>query len=993
MRIEAIRGRNIASLEGDFCLDFTTEPLSSAGIFAISGPTGSGKSTLLDTMCLALFGRTPRTEQAKENNVKVKDIREDMLAQSDPRFLLRRGTASGYAEVDFLALNGQHYRARWSVRRAREKEDGSLQGVTLSLTHLDSGTPEPGKNKELQQRIVQLIGLTFEQFTRSVLLAQNDFSTFLKAEQSDKAALLEKLTGTDIYSQISRLIYAKCSEAKTDLDAIQAKIQGVELLSKEELAAWETRQKELALKVSALEKEKKERQVRQEAVKNSHAQAEQIKKQQTEVRTALENAGKAQLHVQEELEKAISSRQQEETAYRNLQPELLQARKADIQLESLNKSVKEKKLIWEKALLHYQTEEKKYKEAYQRWEKGRLAIQGLMQWFEKHRPKEHIAEQLPALLLHLDSAEEQKIQVESLSKKQKSLKRQQAQIQKDCQLTADAFLEKQKKCQEANQEIARTKDLLQQEDIQKIHADIEHVQQEREQKLLEKAQFGTTGDIPLLRSRLTEGQPCPVCGSTHHPFALPETDIWLQNINREIDQATLRLNELNRKKTQLLDLEKLFNRLNQQYMVMQQELIKDESRRKELENQLTWIKSQLTDTHNYLLEAEQKLEHALQETTSLFGHTEWIQHWKEDAKVFRNKLTEFSQEWKEKKTQLEQLKQELGGWKSAADTLQAFLPALSEQVQRTELDYKAQVEETEKLKTERSKLLKGANPDEVEQASKAKIEAWGQKQLQLTEAKNRQAAIVAQEEGRLKQLEENLQQAAQLQQEAERLWQEWLSDYEARAEGISLDVAWEETNRLHNEAIFRIRTHQENKQRIAQWQEALKQKQLNYERWAQLNDLAGSSDGSKFRRIAQGYTLDVLLGYANVHLRELTKRYRLERVPDTLALQVIDKDMCDEVRTIHSLSGGESFLVSLALALGLSSLSSNQMKVESLFIDEGFGSLDADTLRVALDALENLRTQGRKIGVISHIQEMTERIPVHIQVIRNGNGRSSLEIE
>ena len=346
MRIEAIRGRNIASLEGDFCLDFTTEPLSSAGIFAISGPTGSGKSTLLDTMCLALFGRTPRTEQAKENNVKVKDIREDMLAQSDPRFLLRRGTASGYAEVDFLALNGQHYRARWSVRRAREKEDGSLQGVTLSLTHLDSGTPEPGKNKELQQRIVQLIGLTFEQFTRSVLLAQNDFSTFLKAEQSDKAALLEKLTGTDIYSQISRLIYAKCSEAKTDLDAIQAKIQGVELLSKEELATWETRQKELALKVSALEKEKKERQVRQEAVKNSHAQTEQIKKQQTEVRTALENAGKAQLHVQEELEKAISSRQQEETAYRNLQPELLQARKADIQLESLNKSVKEKKLIF-----------------------------------------------------------------------------------------------------------------------------------------------------------------------------------------------------------------------------------------------------------------------------------------------------------------------------------------------------------------------------------------------------------------------------------------------------------------------------------------------------------------------------------------------------------------------------------------------------------------------------------------------------------------------
>ena len=102
--------------------------------------------------------------------------------------------------------------------------------------------------------------------------------------------------------------------------------------------------------------------------------------------------------------------------------------------------------------------------------------------------------------------------------------------------------------------------------------------------------------------------------------------------------------------------------------------------------------------------------------------------------------------------------------------------------------------------------------------------------------------------------------------------------------------------------------------------------------------------------------------------------------------------MFDEIRSVHSLSGGESFLVSLALALGLSSLSSNRMKVESLFIDEGFGSLDAETLSVAMDALENLRTQGRKIGVISHVREMTERIPVQIQVIRSGNGRSEVKV-
>ena len=136
-----------------------------------------------------------------------------------------------------------------------------------------------------------------------------------------------------------------------------------------------------------------------------------------------------------------------------------------------------------------------------------------------------------------------------------------------------------------------------------------------------------------------------------------------------------------------------------------------------------------------------------------------------------------------------------------------------------------------------------------------------------------------------------------------------------------------------------------------------------------------------------------VLGDANVQLRALSRRYRLERVPGTLALQVVDQDMCDEVRSVHSLSGGESFLVSLALALGLSSLSSNRMKVESLFIDEGFGALDAETLRVAMDALESLHTQGRKIGVISHVQEMTERIAVRIQVHRMGNGRSYIEVQ
>jgi len=186
--------------------------------------------------------------------------------------------------------------------------------------------------------------------------------------------------------------------------------------------------------------------------------------------------------------------------------------------------------------------------------------------------------------------------------------------------------------------------------------------------------------------------------------------------------------------------------------------------------------------------------------------------------------------------------------------------------------------------------------------------------------------------------------------------------------------------------------HDKGQEKVRAFKKVLEEKELLSENWKKLNELFGSADGAKFKVLAQGYTLEALLTYANRHLHELSKRYELQRIPNTLALQVADLDMLGEVRTVHSLSGGESFLISLALALGLSSLSSNRMKVESLFIDEGFGSLDIDTLRVAMDALERLQTQGRKIGVISHVAEMTERITTQIRVIKTSNGKSRIEV-
>ncbi len=163
---------------------------------------------------------------------------------------------------------------------------------------------------------------------------------------------------------------------------------------------------------------------------------------------------------------------------------------------------------------------------------------------------------------------------------------------------------------------------------------------------------------------------------------------------------------------------------------------------------------------------------------------------------------------------------------------------------------------------------------------------------------------------------------------------------------------------------------------------------------SQLNDLIGSAKGDKFRRFAQGLTLDHLVWLANRQLDRLHGRYLLQRrLSDELELEVVDTWQADATRDTRTLSGGESFLVSLALALALSDLVSHKTRIESLFLDEGFGTLDAETLDAALDALDALNASGKTIGVISHVEAMKERIPVQIKVRKvNGLGFSKLEL-
>ena len=985
MKILAIRGRNLASLEGDFEIDFTVEPLLSAGIFAISGPTGAGKSTLLDTMCLALFARTPRTDQAKENNVKLQDVSNEQLSQSDPRFLLRRGTSSGFAEVDFMALNGHRYRTRWSVARARDKENGRLQNPRLALYNLDKEEEEQGTRSDLQARIIDLIGLTFEQFTRSVLLAQNDFSTFLKAEQGEKASLLEKLTGTELYSAISRQIFERNARAKEAFDLIQTRIQGIELLTDEEENDLRIRLAGTEKELQRVEKAKAEQQALQEAVRSIEQLITIRQRQQKEAADKLVHATELLTVARHEYEKGVEEQQQSEARFKSLQQEILQARKLDIQLDAAIRDLSHSEQQLKNVTLRKGEAEKKYQAAILRQKLGMEEIARLTAWRERYKEKESIAEQLSALLLHLDAASAARSGVEAANRSIEMLRQEVVALNKQLAGLQQTSANKQQALKQAEEDYRSLEEKLKAVDASALDKQIEKLRQEREQLLIEQARLEASGNIKDLRGRLQDGQPCPVCGSTHHPFVN-------QAPVAPVSTLTLQLQDLSNKKETYIAHTRHLARLQQQLLQLHKELADSEAACKDMigKQQLSVSRQEREET--IVKEQSVQLTQSLSAADLLFGNGEWQKAWLRNPETFRKTLTDFARQWHENTEKLHQLERQESAQKAECESLASFLPSLEKQAEESGQLHEKNRAAFSSLQAERKKLLNGRSADSVEQEYIRRMEELKERLKKLSATQTEQSGIADQTRGIADQIAKDLTEASADLLRRKAALDKWTADYLDSSGGEPLEVILSRFTQEKTELAFRLRTQTENKAKVSGLQEELNVRRSESERWAKLNELAGSADGAKFRRIAQGYTLDILLNYANVQLRELTRRYRLERVPETLALQVIDMDMCDEVRTVHSLSGGESFLVSLALALGLSSLSSNRMRVESLFIDEGFGSLDAETLRVAMDALESLRTQGRKIGVISHVQEMTERIPVRICVNRAGNGRSFLEV-
>lgn len=1125
---------NLASLDkqGGEVINFEEGALGESTIFSIVGPTGSGKSTLLDAICLALYNRAPRYPRKKgdkNQNIEIfgeADANENnRLAPTDSRNILTRGKKEGYSKLTFLANNGSIYRAEWHVRFQRVRYENAKTSLYKITRNGEQLTEEIADWNELPN----IIGLDYDQFLRTVLIAQGSFANFLTAKENERYELLEKLIGCEeTYTNIATEIKKAKDQAVDAYNQMAASVEAVKqnLLNDEELAQLqeeitrlEKAEKELDSQLQAISKdlqwyEENDKQTKQIAIyqadmeqasnaikkmqaqnlhlqlhdevqpavnllqeverqiQSIHEQEEEILKSEAAIKSKVVGITKSE-HTLSYLKEVVNKAQEQ---LEKTLPVIAEARALKTKIEAAMPNLTEKKEALELAQKENQSAQRDVEENarnIKKWEaeteKANLALKTTKEEIAKQKQTLQKTTQAAELAWETEKSKTTGLNIEELQNSKTVADRKLQDVQQAIKVVnhLDSTTTDKQKNEERIQLLSKRNAEID-EALGKLT--IEALTQET-QTLRNAYTLMVSEKWEIHRANLTDGKPCPLCGSTTHPY---HTD------NRQFEEATTELSQLLKAKEDLLKLqqkqekhlsgERKQNDGEVQTLQKQQEklsgeiatyeeewkaliaqypkipkaeaelksllpIYEDKAKeatgklslfnkiQKEIER-LTQLKDKaVKDEAAYESKASTILNNAQESTsicaTKLAEHkaltTNLISQEKNKKEAYEKALQAWNNTKKEMEEWQAQYQQILNG--EEPDAAEQRLTAAKDEATKAADD---QNENINKLKAElanskgsyQTMLSQNKTMKEYLQAKEKELDLWIKEYNKQLKEKSIKPSLIdrntiremlhsAEDWNAIRREKDEKEKAVAsttaLYQSAEKAHQQHLEHQPAKSRDALLAIQQEYQERSQrNELIAanaRMQNHQEAVKQLGDKAEALQLVTQEKDDWTAITDAIGA-DGKTLRKIAQCYTLSFLIAHANQEIRKFNSRYELQQVKHSLGIRVIDHDRADDIRDTTSLSGGETFIVSLGLALGLSALSSRNISFENLFIDEGFGTLDPDTLATVIDSLAMLQSsQGKKVGVISHTDTMSERITTQIRIIKNGNsGSSHIEI-
>lgn len=961
MRLKKLEIRNIASIE-DAVIDFEAKPLCGSNVILITGETGAGKSTILDAICLALYATTPRMNNSEMDGAWQEND-TDRLDITDTMQLMRKNTTEAYARLSFLGSDGNAYEAEWSVERKRKN-----LSRTWSLKNLSHPDASPlvgngkggGKDKEIVAAIQAAVGLTFDQFCRTTMLAQGEFTRFLKSGKKEKAAILEKITNTEQYAEIGakvfELTHHKYEEAMKAVDP-----------AKKEQPLPQDQRTALEDDIQALGK-------KLESSSTTLAAAQKKETWLSTEKSLLKNLTDAQQSVSQ------AKKSLEDPELKIVQQEVTDWDRTEDARKHLE-AIREAERTITKAKETIRQLQPKYV----------ILLNGqafLRQEIEK------TAEEIKKIDDEIEAEEGQPTPLEDLNQQRDealallgNIRVAQSEV-KACFDKTKAREETQKKLHELEIEIENTKKLLAE---LKPRVDIAKTQYEDLDKQYERLNLAVDTLAEKLRANLRIGKRCPICGQPIQSLdAVPHE----QELKAIVEEAKKKRDEA----------KKAFDELNEQ------------------QNKYTIWLNQNVPAYNKELKAfneDQSLQKARKDTLLSLEkcHIQQLDGQTFDTLEATRKKTEDQKASLEKKieraTKREKLQRDLDDLtKNQADVLDTALKQLLEKLPEWKDLASLKAEELPEIlaKTQwlsnqvTSALTNKETAVESQQKSRKLLDSFLMEHPEMTEQRLGQLLEIKDQIGERRLLIQRIKEGYDHALGALKTIRKQMEDHQENKP----ELAEDETMESLQEAIKELQGQQRDlneqlgslKQKLtdddariaglAELKKDYEQKKAVFERWNRLDRLIGDAKGERFRLIAQSYILANLVQTANVHMRTLTDRYTLHAVPgQDLIILVEDAYQGGVKRPASTISGGESFLVSLALALALSEIG-QRLKVETLFIDEGFGTLSGEPLLNAINTLELLHeSNNRQVCAISHREEVKARIPVQIQVNRNTQSSSS----